>query len=110
VYDNWNLFYPTNPKCNIHKLQHVRLLHWPKQWDAGVHLGWEHVDKHWVLVQCNGQHWGLEKPTVDCAQDSNIVFALVGGGDDAIIDVDHLHEPAAKTPLNQKMKIQKHLH
>jgi hypothetical protein len=22
VYDNWNLFYPKNPKCNIDKLQH----------------------------------------------------------------------------------------
>jgi hypothetical protein len=49
--------------------------------------------------------------TDDCAQDPDVVFAIGRGADDAVIAVDHLHELAAKTRLNQKMaKIQKHHH
>jgi hypothetical protein len=71
-----------------------------------------------VVVQRDRRHRGFEKPTVDCAQDPGIVFALgpgadcaqdpdivfaLGpGADDVVIAVDHLHELAAKNTFESE--------
>ena len=82
------------PAAGTHIVGDVGLLRRAEQRNAGIGLGWQHVDERvGVAVERDGRR-GLELLAVDGAEDPHVVGAAAGGPHDAVVGVDHLHELA----------------